>query len=120
MASQLQSNNRSKSVCSDSDSSCSRRHGRFLVQPLDPSPCNFRDPSPKPPLAPSPGPKVKVDSNVGVPERRPSRIVGRFEVTELLGGSPDEKENSSTGSSSVADLSIPVISQKLSTGSFSK
>lgn len=66
-----------------------RRHGRFIVQPLlEASPSGIRAPSPgggKPPL----GPGVKLQqspqpSSAALCDRRPSRIIGRFEVSELF------------------------------------
>lgn len=68
----------------------SRRHGRFLVQPLmeaslSATPTSARAPSPggRPPLAPSKLQSSPTPSAL-VSERRPSRIIGRFEVCELF------------------------------------
>ena len=69
----------------------SRRHGRFLVQPLmdanlstTPSSGRTCSPATKPPLVPS---KIQSSPTMTaslISERRPSRIIGRFEVSELF------------------------------------
>ena len=66
-----------------------RRHGRFLVQPLpsSPAPSSVRAPSPatkQPGVLAPPPPQQQPASSPSVTERRPSRIIGRFEVSELL------------------------------------
>ena len=95
--------------CCNTAPSSSRRHGRFLVQPLmeaniSTTPSSMRAPSPaatscgKPPLGPrlhsSPTP-----SGV-LAERRPSRIIGRFEVSELY------EESSKTNSPAAAPVDL--------------
>ena len=76
-------------------SSQSRRHGRFTVQPLMDSnlsttPTSVRAPSPanctgsKPPLGPNKVLCSPTPSSAFISERRPSRIIGRFEVCELF------------------------------------
>jgi len=72
-------------------SSSSRRHGRFLVQPLmdaslstTPSSGRTCSPATKPPLVPS---KIQSSPTMTASilnERRPSRIIGRFEVSDLF------------------------------------
>ena len=77
--------------CCSSSSGSSRRHGRFLVQPLmeTNSTTSIRAPSPasgKPPLGP-PNSAIKLQQSPQpsyISERRPSRIIGRFEVSELF------------------------------------
>ena len=69
--------------------SSSRRHGRFLVQPLMESsrtPSSIRTASPggKPPLGPNGRLQSSPTPSSLLSERRPSRIIGRFEVCELF------------------------------------
>jgi len=62
-----------------------RRHGRFLVQPITASPLQSSSMSSR---SASPGSTVLRTISSPQPcvvsERRPSRIIGRFEVSELL------------------------------------
>lgn len=95
-----------------------RRHGRFLVQPLMEanvgganSPGNVRSASPvsrrigKPPLGPrvqsSPTPSVSF-----LAERRPSRIIGRFEVCEL---NNEDGKLASPGSPAATPVKPPTV-----------
>lgn len=114
------------STSGSSGSSTHRRHGRFIVQPLlETSPCGIRAPSPaggKPPLGP--GMKLQQSpqpSSIGV-DRRPSRIIGRFEVSELFpldslsitesrqGGSIGKAVTAASSSVPFKDRNIPGIS----------
>lgn len=77
---------------------CSRRHGRFLVQPLQETPlARAASPAGKPPLGPGQIRASPLPSALS--ERRPSRIIGRFEVSELFAGEPSD-----SGVSATADL----------------
>ena len=91
---------------SDQSSSSSRRHGRFLVQPLmdaslSGTPCSARACSPATKVSVNPS---KVQSSptlctVNISERRPSRIIGRFEVCELF-----DEQKAGTGSTNSPQL----------------
>lgn len=85
----------------------SRRHGRFLVQPLMDSsivatPTSLRAASPancsgsKPPLGPVKVQSSPTPSSSVITERRPSRIIGRFEVCELFSAGEETKATSSS------------------------
>jgi hypothetical protein len=65
-------------------SQASRRHGRFLVQPLMDTSARNSSPATKPPVAPTKMQSSPTPSGTFLTERRPSRIIGRFEVSELF------------------------------------
>lgn len=98
----------------------SRRHGRFLVQPLldsaamSATPTSLRAPSPanssgsKPPLVPTKVHSSPTPSNSAIIERRPSRIIGRFEVCELFSPAGDDCKSSSSPKASSSPPRKPV------------
>jgi hypothetical protein len=79
-----------------------RRHGRFLVQPLpnSPAPSCVRAPSPASKFQQQP---LSSPTPSSVSERRPSRIIGRFEVSELLPSVKPHIDSSATSSTASGD-----------------
>lgn len=94
--------------CCNNTTSSSRRHGRFLVQPLmdaniSTTPSSIRAPSPAATSCGKPAPGLRLHSSPNPPgcltERRPSRMIGRFEVSELY-------EESKTNSPAAAPVDL--------------
>lgn len=106
----------SQTIPESSNAGASRRHGRFLVQPLTETglattPSNVRTSSPatKPVMIPG---KLQSSPPVSavLSERRPSRIIGRFEVCELF------DDASKTGGNPVSLKAVDAVHKELSQG----
>ena len=74
-----------------------RRHGRFIVSEVSgPSPC-------KPPPGPMRSSPMASPAAQFVSERRPSRIIGRFEVSQLF---PDKTVSASVSTSAAMSATV--------------